>query len=671
MTSPTPPVDDLARALREVGDSLVPRPDACLNLANFYQRTGDVTRAVRWAFAALDAESFTVWLSAGRVWKKCSGLVDPPLRTARVAVIGSYTTSQFSEALELAAARAGVGVELYEAGYAQYRLEVLDQSSELHRFRPDVVVVAVSAADVDLPDRTDDPDAAVEAELGRWTSLWDQIGVLGARVIQRNFALPAELALGHVAVKMPGSRYAMLHRLNARLGEAAGDGVAVVDCERLSALAGKGVWFDPRYFFRAKQAVGLNAIPLLARHTAAVLAAGLGASKKCLVLDLDNTLWGGVLGEDGIGGIAVGHGPVGEAFSAFQRYVLQLKDKGVILAVCSKNNEADVRHVFQEHPDMLIRLDDIALLAASWEDKPTVVRSIATTLGIGLDSLVFVDDNPAEREAVRELVPGVDVIALPAEPAHYVSALAAYPFFETAAVTEDDTARTAQYRARAEVSTLRTSAGTVEEFLESLEMEVEIEGLNDLNLPRAAQLVNKTNQWNLTGRRHGQSDVQQMATDPAWDSQVLRLRDRFADHGIVGVLLAEQQGTALSIDTWLLSCRVIGRNLELSMLGALVDQARRRGCRTVTGTYVRLGKNHQVADLYGRLGFECTVNDAATGTTTWSLVISPRTDSAHTDPAHTDLDPPSTTETPRKQEVGPNERRSEAGTGVPRGPRRR
>lgn len=639
MTAQTQPVDDLAHALREVGDSPVPRPDACLNLARIYQRSGDAVRAMRWAFAALDADSFTVWLSATRVWKKAAPLTDPPPRTARVAVIGSYTTSQFSGALEVAAARAGVGIELYEAGYAQYRLEVLDASSALHRFRPDVVVIAVSESEVALPDRTDDPEAAVEEELGRWTSLWDEVGRLGARVIQHNFAVPVELALGHLATKIPGSRYAMVHRLNARLGEAAGDRVAVVDCERLSALAGKGVWFDPRYFFRAKQAVGLNAIPLLARHTAAVLAARLGASKKCLVLDLDNTLWGGVLGEEGIGGIALGHGPVGEAYSAFQRYILQLKDKGVILAVCSKNNEADVRQVFEEHPDMLIRLDDIALLAAGWEDKPTVVRSIATTLGIGLDSMVFVDDNPVEREAVRELVPGVDVIALPAEPAHYVSVLAAYPFFETAAVTDDDAARTSQYQARAEAVALRKSAGTVEEFLTSLEMDVDIDGLHELNLTRAAQLIAKTNQWNLTGRRHTQNDVQSMATDPAWVAQVLRMRDRFADHGIVGVLLAEQQGTVLTIDTWLMSCRVIGRNLEQVMLGKLLDQARRRGCEAVTGTYLALPKNQQVADLYPRLGFEDTSTDAGTGTTTWSLAVGPRPDSEG--PAN-DHEPPPT-----------------------------
>ncbi len=613
------PDEDLARALAEVGASPVPSPEACILLASVYLDRGDAVRAARWAFAATDADDPAAWTRAGRIWKKVRSRITPPPRRARVAVLGGYTTSQFCGSLSLAAARAGVEVDLYEAGFGQYQRELVDPDSGLHRFRPEVVVLAVSAADVALPELSPDPDHAVAAELSRWTTLWDQIRQLGARVIQHTIAIPADLALGHLAGSVPGSRYAMLHRLNAGFAEQATDAVSLVDCDRLAGLVGKRTWFDPRYFFLAKQAVSLHCVPLLARHTAAVLAAGLGASKKCLVLDLDNTLWGGILGEDGAAGIAIGHGPVGEAYTAFQRYVLELKRKGVVLAVCSKNNPDDVRAVFSEHPDMLIRLDDIAVLEAGWEDKPTVVRRIATTLDIGLDALVFVDDNPAEREAVRDLAPGVDVIALPAEPAGYVSAVSAYPFFETSSLTQEDSVRTDQYRARAEAATLQSKASTLEEFLASLDMRVEVSPLAELTIPRASQLIGKTNQWNLTGRRHSQPVVAAMAADPEWVSQVVRLTDRFADHGIIGVLLARQEGPVLDIDTWLLSCRVIGRNVEHEMLRRLRREAGRRGCSSIRGTYVALPKNAQVADLYAGLGFRADGAEPSGGATRWQL----------------------------------------------------
>lgn len=611
--------DELTQALAEVGASPVPRPEACLSLATAYLERGDADRAARWAFAATDTDDMGAWTRAGRIWKKTRAQLAPLPRRARVAVLGGYTTAQFCSALSLAAARAGVAVELYEADYGQYQLEVLDPGSGLHRFEPDVVILAVSEVDVGLPEHSPEPDAAVTAELGRWTSLWNQIGQLGARVVQHNIAIPADVALGHLAGTVSGSRYTMLHQLNAAFAQAAGDGVSIVDCERLAGLAGKRAWFDPRYFFLAKQAVGLTCVPLLARHTAAVLAAGLGASKKCLVLDLDNTLWGGILGEAGAAGIAIGHGAVGEAYAAFQRYLLELKRKGVVLAVCSKNNLDDVRAVFSDHPDMLIRLDDIAVLEAGWEDKPTVVRRIAATLDIGLDAVVFVDDNPAEREAVRELVAGVDVVALPAEPAGYVSALSAYPFFETVSLTSEDAARTDQYRARAQAATLQANAATLEDFLAGLDMRIDVAPLEELSTPRAAQLIGKTNQWNLTGRRHSQPVVATIAADPEWTSQVVRLSDRFADHGIIGVLLARQDGQSLEIDTWLLSCRVIGRHVEYEMLDRLRREAARRGCSTIRGTYVPLPKNVQVADLFSRLGFQADGADPATGSTWWRL----------------------------------------------------
>nr|WP_307874710.1 HAD-IIIC family phosphatase [Frankia nepalensis] len=589
----------------------------CLDRARAAVRAGDDAGAVRWALAATDAgDDLACWSAAAAVVARGLAALPPLARSARVAVLGSYTTSQLAALLPVAGARAGVAVEVYECGYGQYRQEILDPASGLYRFAPDVVVLAVHAGEAQLPAMSEHPDADVAAEVARWTSLWDLLADRAgtARIVQHTFAVPPDLALGHLAASVPGCRAAMLAAVNAALGRAAGGRaaagrVALVDCDRLAAEVGKRTWFDPRYWHRAKQAVSLSCVPLLARHTAAVIGAQLGASRKCLVLDLDNTLWGGVLGEEGLGGIALGDGPAGEAFTAFQEHILELKAKGIILAVCSKNNDADAREVFERHPAMRIRLDDIAMFSASWDDKPTQIRRIASTLGIGLDSLVFVDDNPAEREVVRQLAGAVDVIDLPADPHGYVRALASYPFFETPALTAEDAARAGQYRARAQAAELAAAASSLADFHRSLAMVATVVGLDEVTLPRVAQLVGKTNQFNLTGRRRGQAELAALAADPRTAVLCVRLADRFSDHGLVAVVIAREDGDVLDIDTWLMSCRVIGRTLEDEMAGLLVAEARRRGCRHLRGHYRPTAKNGLVADLYARLGF--TPTDAA------------------------------------------------------------
>ncbi len=614
--------DELARALAAVSTGPVPAPADCLVLAKAYEKRGDQQRAAGWACAATDTtDDFGAWLSASRIIKRCRPFLAARAQHARVAVLGSYTTTQLTSLLPLAAARAGLDIDVFETDYGQYRIDLLTDDSAVVAFRPDVVVLAVHEAEVSLPAFSDEPEAAVARELSRWTSLWQQIADrTGAHIVQHTFAIPPEVGLGHLAASTPGSRYAMLHRLNARLGEVASGRVSLVDCDRLAAVAGKYVWFDARYYHLAKQAVGLNAVPLLARHTGAVIAARLGLAKKCLVLDLDNTLWGGILGEVGFSGIAVGSGPVGEAYTAFQRYILALKDRGVILAICSKNDEAAVREVFTRHPDMSIRLEHIAMLAASWEDKPAAIRRIAATLGIGLDSLVFVDDNPAEREAVRQLVPEVDVVPLPADPAGYVKALSSYPFFETAALTAEDRARTQQYKARADISAGQQVAETLEDFLLGLDMQMRVTVVDETNAARVAQLINKTNQFNVTTRRRSEAQVRALIDDDGHVTQVVRLRDRFADHGIIGVLLARRSGAdVLDVDTWLLSCRVLGRGVEDEMMQLLIAEAEREDVRVIRGTYVPSARNSQVADLFSRLGFVQTETGEQDGTTHWVL----------------------------------------------------
>jgi len=620
-------------ALRKAGDhrgaveaylqaataSEVPEPQLCLKIARTYAQLGEDDKARQWALAALDSgDDFLTWQGVAGVLGKYLKTDWPNRkRTARVAILGSYTTTQFKQLLAVAAIKFGVQIELYESHYGQYQQDIIDPNSELYRFKPDFVILVVHAGELRLPPYADDHEKAVENEVARWTQLWKTVqDRCGARVIQHNFAIDTDLPMGHLGSRLPGSRYMMVQRLNQRLGDAAGANVSIVDCERLAGTIGKNRWFDPKYWHLSKQAVSLDALPLLAKHTAAVLAADLGLSKKCLVLDLDNTLWGGIIGEDGLAGIKLGQGsPIGEAYVAFQEYILELKRKGVILAVNSKNNDADAREVFEKHPEMRIRLDDIAMFVANWEPKPQNIQRIAQTLNIGIDSLVFVDDNPAERQAMRQFQPEVDVIVLPPDPAHYVRALSNYLLFETSSFTKEDAARAEQYRARAQIAELEAQAGSIEDFYRSLQMSAVVKPFDELTLPRVAQLLGKTNQFNLTTRRHGIGELRRFMADPNCVHYSLTLRDRFADHGLVSLIIAFKSGDVLDIDSWLMSCRVIGRTVEAELLSHLCRRAGELGCSRIRGTYIPTAKNGMVKEIFGKFGFE-KVSDTD-GTTVW------------------------------------------------------
>jgi FkbH-like protein len=606
----------------------IPPAGMCLTIARCHEHLGEHDKACQWLKRLVDAaDTFIPWHAAAGLLEKTLASHRPSARRRpRVAVLGSYTTTQFARMLRLAALRFGMDIELHEAGFAQYRQEILDPASGLYAFDPDFIVLAVHAGEPALPGFSRSPADDVRTELDRWRSLWRTLGSrCRGRLIMHNFALPAESSIGHLASRLPGSRLSMMRALNARLGEAAGGDVSLVDCERLSSLYGKQRWFDDRYWHLSRQAMSLDALPMVARHTAAVLAADLGLSRKCLVLDLDNTLWGGVIGEDGLDGIRLGAGPDGEAFVAFQHYIRRLKDRGVILAVCSKNNEPDAREPFEKHPDMVLKLEDVAMFVANWKPKSENIAHIAATLNIGLESLVFADDNPAEREVIRQMLPEVEVITLPADPSGYVRALDQSLLFEPASFTEEDAKKTEQYRARAEIVRLEGESDSLEDFYESLQMKAIIAPFDALHLPRIVQLIGKTNQFNLTTRRHSMPQVQAFMNDADCVHLYLKLRDRFTDHGLVGLVIARKSGDVLDIDTLLMSCRVIGRTAEHAMLARLCEEARRRGCTAIRGTFIPSAKNAMVKSLFADLGFEPENDaDADGGETHWVYDLADR-----------------------------------------------
>lgn len=558
---------------------------------------------------------------AGKLYRKLPCDQIDAQRRIRIGLLGGFTTQILRPLLEIACFRDGIAAELYEAEYGVFRQEVLDPTSGLHRFRPDVVILATSWRDAQLPPLHPDPDEAVRSLVDGFAALWRVCNqTLGAHVIQHAFDLPPAESQGHLGHALSGGRSRILLRANLALYDAAGAGVSILDFPGVAARAGMAAWSDPGLWYLAKQHPGVDALPLLATEYTAHLRALYGLSRKVLVLDLDNTLWGGVIGEDGLDGILLGgHSPEGEAHADLQRYALELRERGIALAVCSKNNDADAREPFEKHPEMQLRLDHIAVFRANWQDKVTNLREIAATLGVGTDSLVFVDDNPTERAWVRRELPEVAVPEIGDDPSRYAEILHRERLFEALALSDEDRLRAEAYAANARRAELESSVTDLGEFLASLDMVAQTRAFDEANLPRIAQLVNKSNQFNLTTRRYTQEQLRSLAADPTCIARCFRLRDRFGDNGLIGVMIGRvcKEERKLEIDTWLMSCRVLGRRMEEFMCGELMRAAQAAGVDRIVGRYLPTRKNALVRDLYVRMGFRPLGDGETAGETLW------------------------------------------------------
>ncbi|MBX3161003.1 MAG: HAD-IIIC family phosphatase [Deltaproteobacteria bacterium] len=438
----------------------------------------------------------------------------------------------------------------------------------------------------------------VDDEVAQWRHAWRLAAGRGARVVQIGYDWVGAGPLGH---HLAGD-VAHVRALNAELRAALPASAYFVDLEAVSGLAGRAQFYDPRQYHWTKQPFSMAGAAELARHVVAGIRALVTGPKKVLVLDLDNTLWGGVVGETGPLGITLGGTPEGEAFVAFQRHLRGLARRGVLLAVASKNNPADAREPFGAHPDMALAIDDLAAFEASWDPKAMALQRIADALQLGLDSFVFFDDNPAEREHIRQALPEVEVVEVPEDPADYLRALEAGLWFEAVALTDEDRARTAQYAVERQRAELRGAASSLDDYLASLEMCARVRDLDDTDMQRAVQLIGKTNQFNLTTRRHSEAHVRALLAGGAV-AVTVRVRDRFGDHGLVSLAIAVPRDGDLVVDTWLMSCRVIGRTVEQLVLAELVRRATERGLHRVVGEYLPTAKNALVARLYDDLGF--------------------------------------------------------------------
>jgi FkbH-like protein len=545
----------------------------------------------------------------------------------KLSILSNATTDLLIPAIVGTAPRHAVWIDAKDAPFGSYMSEAFDPQSETHLRRNDIVVLALDHRAFDLPSCPGDLVRAqgyVDGAVQTVRKLAQAFQANGALVIAQTLAPPATTLFGNLDGQLPGTLLWMINQFNQQMRAGAAEsgsvGLALLDVAQLAASVGLDQWHDPVQWNIGKFPFSHDVVPLYADALCRVVMAAKGKAKKCLVLDLDNTLWGGVIGDDGMTGIVLAQGdPVGEAFLAIQRTALALRERGVVLAVSSKNDEAVARQVFREHPDMLLREEHIAVFQANWKDKASNLRAIADTLSIDVSALVFLDDNPAERQQVRLALPEVGVPELPPSPEYYPVMLLAAGYFEALQFTEEDRARAQQYQANAARTVALGSSSDMGAYLESLNMIAHVTRFDDTGRARITQLINKTNQFNLTTRRYSEAEVAAFETNPDAFGIQVRLQDRFGDNGMISVVLCKRDSDNWLIDTWLMSCRVLNRRLEEQVLNVLQASAREQGIRQLVGIYRPTAKNGMVKDHYRKLGF--TMADETEEATTWTLNV--------------------------------------------------
>lgn len=536
-----------------------------------------------------------------------------PLKACSLTVLSNATLDLLLDPIRVGAARHGLAVSLRKPAFGQVEQELLDPSSATRSDPPDAVLLLLDHRGWGLQGAGD----LIGAGFQRLEQA--RAALTGTTLILSTVAPPPEPLFGGLDVTVSETVRARVRAFNEGLRDrAARWGAPLLDLEHLAARVGLDRWHDPAHWTLHKLPFAPALSPLLGDHVGRLLGALRGTSRKVLVLDLDNTCWGGVIGDDGLEGIELGPGSGrGEAHVALQRYALELRGRGVVLAVCSKNDDANGRLPFREHPEMLLREEHIAVFQANWRDKASNLAAIARALNVGVDALVFVDDNPAERAIVREHLPQVAVPELPEDPALYVRAVASGGWFEAVSFNENDRQRAAQYQANAQRAELAEQVADMDAFHASLQMVIRFAPFDAIGRPRIAQLIGRSNQFNLTTRRYSAEQVAAMEADPDVVTLQVRLADRFGDNGMISVVIGRRDGDVLEIDTWLMSCRVLGRRVEEQVLAEIAEQARARGMTALRGRWIPSGRNGLVEEHYAKLGFVPAGTDG--DATLWAL----------------------------------------------------
>lgn len=518
----------------------------------------------------------------------------------------------------------GITPQFFESEYNKFYEDAIFGNKELAAFKPEIIIVFTTVINLkfapELTDSQAEINSKLESEFCRFKAIWDSLrSKHNAIIIQNNFDLPYSQPEGSSQLFSGLGNF--INSLNAKFASYAAEnpGFYVHDINRLCAEIGLLRWHNRNQYYAYKLAMSYEVIPEVSWGLKRLICAISGRVKKCLVLDLDNTLWGGVIGDDGVNGIIIGNEtPQAEAYTEFQKYCKALKQRGIILAVCSKNDIDTAKSGFS-HPDSVLSVKDFTVFCANWEPKNLNIRRIAQEINIGLDSLVFIDDNPAERAIVRETVPEVCVPEVsPDDVFSYIQAIEINGYFDTVSISEDDKKRSETYRQNSKRQELEKTSANYDDFLQSLNMEAEIMPFSEVYYDRIAQLTNKTNQFNLTTRRYTLADIRAISESNKFITLYCRLKDRFGDNGVISLVIAEKDNDNLNIILWLMSCRVLRRGIENLMINCLMKEAEKAGCRKVTGYYFRTKKNGMTAEMYKNFGFKLASHDGENST--WEIM---------------------------------------------------
>jgi FkbH-like protein len=527
----------------------------------------------------------------------------------RLAILGGCSLYPLRELIEQTLFSAGFSCEIFTGEFDNYISEAMDPDSALYAFEPQLVIMIPSDKRCHYRGKLTDPRQVITEDALRTAEdtleLCRQVHArTRAEVILTNYLPPSRLDPGLFRTRTLASEWNFRKSVNMELGLHAPGFVHLCDLEFLSSRRGTLSCRDEKGWFESKQLFSPDFMVDVAHEVAHIARSLRQSAKKVLVLDLDNTLWGGVIGDDGLEGIELGDTSArGEAFKSFQRAILSLTERGVLLAIASKNDHEKAIEPFEKHPDMVLKSHHIVSFKANWNPKSDNIRQIANDLELGLDSFVFVDDNPAEVDIVRQYVPEVATLLLSADPSEYAGQLLDGRWFEPRSITEEDAARTQKYHEEGQRKSLLVSSTNMDDYLASLEMSAQVWEFQDVDVARISQLINKSNQFNLTTRRRTESEVRALLHDPDYTCFTVRLADRFGDHGLISVVCCRQEDSTLVVDTWLMSCRVLKRQVEELVLNEIFRISAQRNCRRVLGIYLRTSKNGMVQDLYPRMGF--------------------------------------------------------------------
>ncbi len=546
----------------------------------------------------------------------------PTGKAYKLAILGNSSTQHLAIAIKGLACLCGLDLEVFDADYDQIDIQLLDPNSETYESNSNGVLIYMT------PERiyedyveTDEENRKTFAEsyVQRIKNYWELINNYSkANILQSTIVEYDDGVFGSYGSKVESSFIFQLRKINYLITEAAlgNPSVFIADFKELQNQIGRRNTTDPKMYYMAKISTSVEVLPDYAKCVVDVIASMVGRSKKCIILDLDNTLWGGVIGEDGLAGIKIGNLGSGHAFSDLQIWLKELRKRGILLAVCSKNDEEIAKEPFEKIGEMILRLDDFAIFVANWDNKVDNIRYIQQTLNIGMDSIVFLDDNPFERELVKENIPEITVPDLPKDAAKYLSYLQSINLFETVSFSAEDSKRTEQYQIEARRNAHKLKAASYEDYLKELDMECHWDYFDEQNTPRIAQLTQRSNQFNLRTIRYTEGQIKDIIDDKSRIGLYFCLKDKYGDYGLISVVILDiKQDKAVFIETWLMSCRVLKRGVEKFVLNKIVNVALNAGCAEVRGEYLPTRKNSMVAGLYDELGF------VKTGEDTWKLEL--------------------------------------------------